>query len=280
MTRVIASLVAAAGLSVSANAAVNTLIQMQVSNDGVNFSSSMFAQSGATFQVRVMVSYIGTASPVGLASFVFQPTVSNWLIGGDAALPFHNGGAGGNTNGGTISDGPGQYGRISPWARTALTTSTAITNHVHHGGQAGGTAGSGWLRIAQRQVTSWFGGTGNTTGGSGVPISQLSNVGRVPGVDPEFNSALTNIPVFRFGITLDAMSETRDALIIDAPLEGFGNRNAATGEREVYWWGSMSESTGSIRGTAIVEPATLWIPAPSSLALLALGSFVVARRRR
>jgi hypothetical protein len=49
----------------------------------------------------------------------------------------------------------------------------------------------------------------------------------------------------------------------------------------VYWWASLSESTGSIRGTALVETASISVvPTPASLALLGLGGLVIARRRR
>jgi hypothetical protein len=170
-----------------------------------------------------------------------------------------------------ISDSAGQYGRISPWGRTAMTTATAITNFDNN--SVGQPAGS-WLRIAQRQVTAWIGGVGNTSGGSGVNIAQLANVGRTSS-DPAFNSQLTNIHVFRFGFTLDAGGLDQ---IIDLPAAGFGNRNSTTGEREVYWFADMNEASGSIRGAALVVPGVIHIPGPGGATLLGLGA--LARRRR
>ncbi len=281
MKKMVASLVAVAGMSVAAHAVDNTSIVWQASLDGSTWTSdTLIVPAGAQVEVRALVSYTGTAAPVGLASFVFQPTVSNWGAG-DALLPFVNGGQGGNTSnplGVVPADGPG-YGRVVPWGRSALSATSFLRGHTHTAGSGGAPAGS-WLRIAQNQVTSWIGGTGNTTGGSGVPISQLSEVGRTT-ADPAFNSQLQNIVVFRMGLDLaDGNTDLRN-LVVDSPTAGFGNRNSTTGDREVYWFASTTEATGSIRGTAVVDSVTISIvPAPASLALLGLGGLAAARRRR
>ncbi len=272
---VLASLAVVQGVG----AEVNTRITWQVSANGIDWSGGIvMRQTGATYHVRAVASYISTEAPVGLASFVFQPTVSNWNPG-DILLPFVNGGQGGNTStpvGVVPVDGPG-YGRVVPWGRTALSATSFLRGHTHPGGAGGAPAGS-WLRIAQSQVTAWIGGTGNTTGGSGVPISQLSSVGR-SSADPAFNDQLQNIVVFRMGIDLSESPTNFDPIVIDSPIEGFGNRNAATGEREVYWFASMTEATGSIRGTAIVEPVSLVLPTPASLVVGLVGLVAVRRRR-
>jgi uncharacterized protein (TIGR03382 family) len=275
MKSVIASLVAVAGIAVAASADVNTRIDMLVSSDGSAFSPEITVAPGSHVQVLVSVTYTGTAAPIGLGSFVFQPTVSNY-VAGSSADGYVNGGAGSNTSTpvGTISDSAGQYGRISPWARTALGTSQAISNFNNN--SVGQPAGS-WLRIAQRQVTAWFGGAGNTSGGSGVPIAQLSNVGRTT-ADPAFVGSLTDVHVFRFGFTVSAGALLD--MVVDAPLEGFGNRDSTTGNREVYWFDNMNENTGSIRGTAVVVPGIVHVPTPASLALLGLGGLAMGRRRR
>jgi hypothetical protein len=267
---------AVVGLCGAASADVNTRIDVLVSSDGVNFSDQVLASPGETVQVLISVSYIGTALPLGLASMVFQPTVSNFHPT-YTPLPFVNGGAGGNTTNppGVAVDFPDQYGRITPWARTAMTTSTAITNFNNN--SVGQPIGD-WLRIAQRQVTAWIGGAGNTTGGSGVNIAQLANVGRTAS-DPAFNPALTNIHVFRFGFTLDSLNNF-EFMTVDLPANGFGNRNSTTGDREVFWWGDLNEASGSIRGTAEVHVGRVVIPAPASAALLVLAGAGISRRRR
>jgi uncharacterized protein (TIGR03382 family) len=282
MKSVIASLVAVAGMSVAANAVVNTSLVFQVSTNGTTWSNHVDVAPGTEVLVRTLVSYTGLASPVGLASFVFQPTVSN-AHAGDSIMPFINGGVGSNTSTPLgVLDQPSQlsdltsFGRVSPWGRSATSSTSAIHGFFHTNPNNDGVD---YLRIAQLQVTSWIGGAGNTTGGSGVPISQLSDVGRTT-ADPAFNGQLQNINVFKFGVQLDATTPVR-TLTVDAPAGGFGNRNSTTGDREIYWFTTTAEATGSTRGTAAVTTATITvIPTPASLALLGLGGLAIGRRRR
>lgn len=285
MKKVIASLVAVAGMSVAANAQVNTNVTWQVSANGIDGwagnAQPLNVLPGSTVYVRALVSYTGTAAPLGLASMQFQPTVSNWS-GADTLAAFVNGGAGSNTSTpiGVVTDpnSTTSFGRLSPFGRTSLNATAFLKGHTHSGGAGGAPAGS-WLRVAQAQVTSWFGGTGNTTGGSGIPISQLNDSGRQP-IDPPFVSSLQNVVVFKMAFTLSSV-DSRPDLVIDSPTEGFGNRNTTTGAREVYWFASMTEGTGSIRGTAAITTASVHVvPAPASMALLGLGGLAVARRRR
>lgn len=281
MKKVIGTLVAVAGMASAANAQVNTRIDWQVSLNNVNWSTNVNALPGQLVYVRALASYTGTAAPLGLASLVFQPTVSNYDLAGtmDVLSPFVNGGQGGNTSTpvGVVTNtaDPAQFGRISPFGRSALSSTAFLKGHTHSAGSGGAPAGD-WLRIAQAQVTSWIGGAGNTTGGSGVGIAQLSDVGRQP-VDPPFNGTIQNVQIFKFGITLGDRPDTRT---IDSPTAGFGNFNSTNQQREVYWWATMAESTGSIRGTAQVNTATITIPTPASLALLGMGGLAITRRRR
>ena len=272
-----AAVVAGLALAQGALAEVNTRIVWQVSLDGSTWQGGeVWRLPGASYQVRAVVSYTGTASPMGLASFVFQPTIENWDYGYTVS-PFVNGGVGGNTTnplGVVPQDGPG-FGRVSPWGRTALSTTNALVAHVT---QQGHVPTPIWVRIAQRQATAWIGGAGNTSGGAGVPISQLSDVGRTS-ADPAFNSQLQNIVVFRMGMEFGTVLRS-EPIVIDSPVEGFGNRNTATGEREVYWFASMTEVTGSIRGTAVVEPVRLVIPGPGAWVVALAGVIAVRRQRR
>jgi uncharacterized protein (TIGR03382 family) len=280
MKSVIASLVAVAGMSAAANAVVNTQINFQTSADGVTwFGIQRDYAAGSTVQVRALVTYTGSGTPFGLASFVFQPTVSN-ATAGDGIAAFINGGQGSNTSTppGVIQVGDtANFGRVTPWGRSATSSSSAIRGFFHTNPNGDNV---NFLRIAQAQVTSWIGGAGNTTGGSGVNIAQLSNVGRTTS-DPAFNGQLANVYVFKFGVVLDAAATAERVLTVDAPAGGFGNRNSTTGDREIYWWGDMNEASGSIRGTANVATVGIHVvPTPASLALLGLGGLAVGRRRR
>lgn len=280
MKSVIASLVAVAGMSVAATAEVNTRVDFTFLADGVPTAAPTFNVNTGTHTVEVVVrmSYIGSGNALGFASAVFQPTVSNFL-GTDAALAFVNNGQGSNTTtpSGVVSNDSGAYGRISPFGRSALaSTNQALFNHTTNSGAPAGS----WLRIAQRSATGWVGFTGNTTGGSGVPVAQLANVGRTA-ADPAFNPSIANVAVFRFGMTINTDAGGERVLTVDAPLNGFGNRDTVTGLREVYWWGDLNASTGDIRGEAsVVQGFINIVPTPATMALLGLGGLCVARRRR
>src|SRR5436190_5477976 len=196
-----AAIIACTAMALRAGADVNTLVQWQVSPDNINWSSSVDAQFGRRIWVRALVTSTGTQQPLGLASMVFQPTVSNWDALGsglDVATV---------CSGAVIlpppppyctvidQDDPNQFGRVSPFNRTPLNLTTQLTGHIHTDGSGGAPPGT-WLRIAQRQVTGWIGGQGNTSGGSGINLAQLGNVGRTTS-DPAFNSQTVNVAVFK-----------------------------------------------------------------------------------
>jgi len=256
---------------------VNTRIAWQVSTDNSMWAASTAAAPGQRVFARMMVSYIGTAAPLGLASFVAQPSVSNWYVSGttDTLLPFVNGGVGGNTSIpiGVVTNplDPTQFGRLSPWGRTAMSSSTALTGHVHFDGGNYAPAGN-WLRIAQAQVTNWVGGPGNTTAGSGVNIAQLSNVGRTAS-DPAFNPQASDIEVFRFGFVVGDDADR----IITVGLAWFTGADAPP-PPQVSWWADMNEPTGSIRGDYMLNTASVIVPSPGIL--LAAATFLLGARRR
>src|SRR5262245_5996255 len=218
MKRVVPALLAMVGAT-SVRAVENTRIEWQVSADFANWSSELTVQQGQRLWVRAMVTYTGSQAPVGLASFVYQPIVSNWDAAGssvDTATVSTPGGA----SCGWLPPCYERYGRYTPFDRSAMT----LAGHIHTNGSGGAPPGT-WLRIAQAQVTSWFGGPGNTSGASGLPISQLSDIGRTT-MDAPFETTLQNLAVYRFGIQLSTDMVQR-TLTIDAPIQGFGNFNSA-----------------------------------------------------
>jgi hypothetical protein len=270
------------GASLTANAA--TTMSLQVSPAlAETWSSSIAATPGQSIDIRVMVSYTGSASgvggaaPIGLSSVIFQPTVSNWQlgVGGDVLSPMVAVGHNNSTPSGAVLDMPGQYGRIRPFATVGTTTNSALFGHVH--AASAQTGDVSYLRIAQKQVTSWLGGIGNTSGGSGVNIKQfgVNNPARPLGSVPPFNFALTDIVIFKFNIVLSSDSAVR-SLAVDAPLQGI--YSAFAGFPYVGWYSDPNEETPSIVDLPSIVPALITVPSPAAGVVL-LG-LCVARRRR
>lgn len=313
MKKVIASLIAVAGMSAAANA---QLMKMLVSSDGVNFGSSVTVAPGATVQVLVTASYTGTSTSIaGFGSANFQPTVSNWHAT-DTLLPLRQGGNTLPADGsgmiqpqfytGTTAGGgspvhagyvAGTYGRVNPMGRTFLTGTDALTGFVHNNPDGSGTT---YLRIAQASNTAWIGQAGNTSGGSGVNCAQLYIGGRTSS-DPDFwgntestfdpdigwvasartpanDSRRSNVELFRFAFTLDATTPTRD-MIVDAPLAG--QQLSSSNVRYLGYFANPSVATPTNIQAAVVQTGIVHvIPTPASMALLGLGGLVVGRRRR
>src|SRR5690242_1443388 len=95
---VLAGTMAVFGLAGHASAVVTTRIDWQVATLRAGpWSSTLVVPPASTVYAGALVSYSGSGPVAGLASFVFQPTVSNW-IAGDVLLPFVNGGIGSNTS--------------------------------------------------------------------------------------------------------------------------------------------------------------------------------------
>lgn len=282
MKNVIVSIVAAAGLASIATADTSRL-NMQVSTDGVNWSSATNAAPGSTVQIRGVMSFIqtGTATPVGFASLSWQPTVSNWTAA-DSLVAFAD--RGNNTNGGTVLDTPGNpapYGRITPFGSTGPTTSDPYRGHVQ------ANAGTNYLRIARTTITNWVGegattgtsASNNFNGSGGLACVQKSSGNVNPSIDPPFNANINNVVLFKFAVTMSGDTAAR-VLTIDAPTAGM-SRNATTGAREAAWFSSGADNFGGIKAAVEVGTASISVvPAPGALALLGLGGLVVGRRRR
>ncbi|MDX2132255.1 MAG: PEP-CTERM sorting domain-containing protein [Planctomycetota bacterium] len=288
-------MIAVAGLASVAMAQGQTELRYEarIANPGNNtgWTSNLNAAPGDTIEVRAVVSYIGQAAPVALGQIVFQPVQSNWVAGDTlittAGTPGNNGigPVGGNTNNGFVNDEPGAYGRITPWAANATTTSTFLRGHVQN--VSGGT----FLRIARADVTNFIGvgassGAGaanNTNGGGGVSIAQ-GNIG--PARPTNFPPAVlgtSGLVVFKYGFTLSSDTALR-TITVTTPAQGFGRSTAASnyGADNTRWFSSSSDSTpGSIVTSPFAVDAVInVVPTPASMALLGLGGLMVARRRR
>lgn len=294
MKNVIGSLVAVAGLAAGANA--QSLLNLQVSLDGTNWSDNVEVNAATgvntTVLMRALVSYTGTQPAVGFASLTWQPTFGNVRPGVDSVQPFVD--QGNNTNGGSITldatplDGP--FGRISPFAASGPTVGGAqrFAAIAHSGGSGGAPAGN-WLRIARNDVTRWM-GTGPTSGtssvnnfnGAGGVVCVQKSPGNVGPNDPAFQPGITDIAIFQIALTVGGVGqgETHE-ISVGAPTDGM-SRNATTGAREAAWFAAMSgDNSGATKGVVEVDGASITItPAPGALALLGLGGLVAGRRRR
>ena len=272
MKNVIASLVAVAGIAAAANA--QSIIDVQVSLDGVTWSDSVNAVPGQTVETRLVFTYTGGGAALGLGSATVQPTVSNW--GADLGfLGLVNNGQGANntTPAGVVNDVPGAYGRIRPFGRNSYGATNALKGFTQSSG------GVDYLRIAQTQTTAFAGAPTNTTGNGGIQIAQLNDIGRTP-ADPAFQFGSTGVVGFKFGFSIDGGTTNYRSLDVTIPLAGIGNRAAGIGG-QVYYYATQSETAGSLRGEVTVDGATVnIIPTPGALALLGLGGIIGGRRRR
>lgn len=297
MKNVIGSLVAVAGLAVAANAGTSRL-DIMVSKDGVNWSSSVTVNrnAGDSGQVYIayLMSYVPSSDtdpvPDAFASLTFQPVFSNVRVGTDTLGAFRN--QGNNTNGGAIDprasygSGTGDYGRIKPWAATGPSTSQSYQVHTHTASSGGAPAGN-YYRIARNDITRWVGTFSNSTGTAAV--NNFNGAGGVvvgqkqapTTADPARVAGSTNLMVMVLCMTAGPVANGEvHAITATAPLEGM-SRNSATGAREASWYANRTENSASIKGAVVVGDAEIIIiPAPGSLALLGLGGLVAGRRRR
>lgn len=284
-------LIAVAGLAAAASADDVARLRYETSvNGGTWTAGANTALPGQRVEVRAVVSYIGAGTTSGLCQIVFQPTAAGWTAGdvlrtnavvglaGAGYQPTGIGpfGSGITTPQGQVADAPGVYGRISPWGTANATTSaTFLRGHSHT------VNGVSYLRIAQNQVTNWFGAgstANNVNGGGGVSIAQGALGGR-PTTFPAPVFTDQDLVVFKFGFDLSADPADR-SITIDTPANGIGSSGTPLSQN-VLFFANAFETTGSIRGSAVVESATVRIvPAPASLALMGLGGLMVARRRR
>jgi hypothetical protein len=254
-------LVGVAGMAGIASAQV-TRMAVETSLDGVSWSGGTRAvPAGSTLQFRYVVTFDAngtTATPIGFAALTFQPTVSGWsaseTLASFAAV-------GNNTNGGSVPEASGLFGRITPFAATGPTTTDPYRGHTQS------VSGVNYLRLARTTITNWI-GVGLTTGtsaannfnGAGGVVCVQKGVNALNTSDPAFNGSISGVVVARFGMTLSGDTSER-TLVFDAPTAGM-SRNATTGAREASWYSSASDLVGTIKGAVSVTPAQVIICQP------------------
>jgi len=260
----------AAVVGLAAIATAQTRLEYQVSLAGEeNWHSSINVTPGTSVDIRARVSYVGSQPVLGLGSVIFQPTISNWVTTAGIADSYFAVPAVGWS-----PDGAGVYGRITYPRNNSTNTSLSYVGHVNSVG------GTNYLRIALPQVTNWFGGSGNTTAGSGVLIGQINrDVEFRPPSVPPFVDLVSDVVVFKFKVTIGSTSPVR-SLVVDTPTNGFGNFQSATGQRTGNWFANYIEPVGSIEAAAFATQAVIHVVPSTGTCTLLIAGALAARRRR
>ncbi|MFZ4431483.1 MAG: GC-type dockerin domain-anchored protein [Phycisphaerales bacterium] len=265
----------AVGMAMTASAAVaqESRLDIRVSKDGVNWSSSVVVNQAHGDSGRVYVGYFmtyvpsaGGVVPNAFASLTFQPVFSNVRFGTDTIAAFAI--QGNNTNGGAIDpradfSQPGGFGRIKPWAATGPSTSQSFVVHQHTGGSGNAPLGN-FYRIARNDVSRWM-GTGATSGTAAVNNfngagGMVNGQKQVPGAaDPARIAGYENLLLMVLAIdTGPVPSGTTHIITAQAPTSGM-SRDATTGVRQAAWYANTSESAPSIRAAVVSNDATISI---------------------
>jgi len=263
--------------------AATTSLQMQVSLDGLSWSSNVVVNPGTVVDIRAVVSFIAnntTTIPIGLAALNMQPTISNWTPQSQLR-PFAN--VGNNHNGGAVvfsNTTTGPYGRAIPFAATGPTTSDPYIGHTHT------VSATSYLRLARTTITNWLGqgattgsdAANNFNGAGGIVLAQKSFALR-SAQDPDFSAQISDLVVFKFSVLISS-SDPFNQMLVDAPEAGL-LRNAATGTRAASWFTSTTDNFGNLKADLSVSTATITqIPTPGT-SLGTLGTlFALGFRRR
>jgi hypothetical protein len=265
----------ALGMAMAASMAVaqESRLDIKVSKDGVNWSSTVIVNQAHGDSGRVYVGYfmtyvppVGGAVPNAFASLTFQPVFSNVRFGTDVIAPFRN--QSNNCGGGSIEPGEflplnGAFGRIKPFAATGPSTSQSYVVHQHVAGSGGAPEVGTFYRIARNDITRWVGvgatsGTAavnNFNGAGGMVCGQKQN----PTVACDLPRVAGHENMLLMVLAIDTgpvPSGTTHIITAQAPTSGM-SRNATTGIREASWYANTSENAPSIKAAVTVNDATI-----------------------
>lgn len=280
MKKVVASMVAVAGMAVAAHAQVGTtLVEIQVSADGVTWGAQADVQPGAVAHVRYRVSLQG-AQAMGLSGLNMQPTFSGWDNTGagafvDSLMPFADVGSNTTSIPGGVTDASGAYGRILPFAAPNVTTTNRLRGHL---------SGS-LMRVAQNGTTNAIGNgslSNNVNGSGGVPVSQSGGFFAPP---PGFANGTEDVLFLKLGIRVsDDVPATERFIEAGAPAGGWSLYGPSGNQvRAANWltgYAASGSPTTNYAPVEVIGGRIRIVPTPASLALLGLGGLVVGRRRR
>ncbi len=251
-----------------ASAQTVTLRNLVSSDGGNTWSSSVVATPGMTVHVQVQAVLTG-GTPLGLAGFTMQPTLSNWdAFGGDSRNAFTfpgvqsvNGLPQTETGyvGRPVIDVPGATGRLHPYGASGQgdESSSGIVTSFNDPGNVLRFAGS--KNLTPTTNTAW-----------GIVISQFSRdfVGTV------FSTSLSPV-VFRYAVTLGNSNLDVRTLVADVPL-AIMNRSGRT----TWYLNDAGTMTLPINASHIEQGFIQVIPAPTTCGVIMLGCVTMCVRRR
>jgi hypothetical protein len=299
-----ALLLAAAFANIAA-AQPESRVQLQVFDPALNaWTNSINAAPGSRVEWRVRVSYTGTNTNVyALGGLLYQPTFSNIDNTGpnfDDLAPWRNGGNQGNgIPNSMLSAAEGEsgapldsYGRVVYGGSAASTTNQNTITTWRHGGDFPRpfTPPGSWLRVAGISENIWpqWPQPGDFPVGSfgtrGVLANQQAAVNPVTGLVNTWHIAGTqNLVVFRGALLLSTDTDRTGNITIDIPQEslqpsGSGTPGGTPPFRFMTWQTSQIGTT--LQSGVLIEPATIVIPTPATLGLVAAALGITLRRRR
>lgn len=288
MKNLLAKAVVGSLLSVSTVQGATQSLSLEVSVDGITWSSEVtttpLGDNPRRVLFRALVRYhpeSGDVIPLGFGNMNSQPVVSN--VRGpsiDRIVPFITTGSLLNGQGvvhdSTPMDGP--FGRMMDVSLPAITTAAPMGVHYHSSGSGGAPQGA-FYRIARSNVTNWIGvgpSTGsnaanNYTNSGGVVTSQRnpSEAGYVRGLE---------IELYRFAIDIGFdHNDPFRTLEVDVPLRSIVR---ADGVSTAGWDMPLGSPQSVVFPPITVSAARVTlIPAPGTVVVL-LGAMVALPRRR
>lgn len=232
-------LAAVGALSMTAGALAQTArLDVQVSNDNVNWSDSLFAPAGSTVFVRV-VATTTLSNAVGLGNITFQPTLSGWTSG-DTRMIYSNAASGAASLNNTGL--PANIGRMYPYGAASMAPSSVP-------GLLTSFNDSGTLRIAGSKATRL-----DLNLDYGVIASQNPKPSY-----PNYSQS-TNCVIFKYGVQLGGDTTLRQ-MIADVPLAGIKNSR-------ISWFTSLSNSSGNPVNITLtqadIDPAVVSVGPPNT----------------
>jgi hypothetical protein len=251
-----------------ASAQTVTLRNLVSSDGGNTWSPSVVVTPGTTVFVQVQAVITG-GTPLGLAGFTMQPTLSNWdALGGDSRNAFTFPGVQSvnglpQTESGYVGrpviDVPGATGRLHPYGAGAQgdESSSGIVTSFNDPGNVLRFAGS--RNVTPTTNTAW-----------GIVISQFPR----DFIGTMFSTSLTPV-VFRYSVTLGSSNFSERTLVADVPL-AIMNRSGRT----TWYLNDAGTMTLAINANPIEQGFIHVIPAPTTCGIIMLACATMGVRRR